>query len=90
MKSLSEIIKKRVKPRDYRNSKEFQAFGNVLADELGDQKHRALYIKLAKTVDRVLLERARDFVKGSPNATTKGKLFMWKLNQLKLEKDKKS
>jgi len=70
---------------DKRNTKEYQAYGNMLAEELGDAKHRALYIKLAKNEDRALLERAREHVKKSEKALTKGRLFMWKLTQLKKE-----
>jgi len=76
--------------RDYRCSHEFQAFGNRLAEELGDRKHRSLYIKLAKTEDRNLLEEARVSVVESKKATTKGRLFMWKLGQLKKEKVEKT
>jgi hypothetical protein len=88
MKKISEIIGGRnIKgiKRDFRNSFEFQAYGNRLAEEFGDMKHRALYIKLAKTTDRNLLEKAREFVLASRNATTKGRLFMWKLTELKKE-----
>jgi hypothetical protein len=45
--------------------------------------HRALYIRLAKNEDRTLLEIAREFVLKQENAKTKGRLFMWKLSQLK-------
>lgn len=69
--------------RDYRCSHEFQAYGNRLAEELGDRKHRTLYIKLAKTENRGLLEEARASVLESKKAKTKGRLFMWKLTQLK-------
>jgi len=47
-----------------------------------------LYIKLAKEEDRNLLETAREAVLSSPKATTKGRLFMWKLGELKKEKKK--
>jgi len=86
MQSISDILKKRTLNPDRRNTKEFQAYGNMLADELGDSKHRALYIKLAKIENRNLLEIAREFVKASPKALTRGRLFMWKLSQLKQEK----
>jgi hypothetical protein len=90
MKSISEVIKeKSIKP-DRHNSKEFQAYGNMLAEELGDIKHRALYIKMAKTENRGLVEAARSYVKDANNATTKGRLFMWKLSQLKKEKGLKA
>ena len=75
--------------RDYRCSHEFQAYGNKLAEDLGDKKHRTLYIKLAKTEDRSLLEEARISVTSSKNAKTKGRLFMWKVGQLKKEREEK-
>ncbi|HOD01505.1 MAG TPA: hypothetical protein PKH50_02180 [bacterium] len=91
MEKLSNIIQNKKLDRDYRCSYEFQAYGNRLAEELGDRKHRTLYIKLAKNEDRKLLEEARTFVLNSKKATTRGRLFMWKLTQLKKEgKEKKS
>jgi hypothetical protein len=86
MQSLSDILQKRIFTPDHHNSKEFQAYGNMLAEELGDTKHRALYIKIAKTENRNLVEMAREFVKASPKALTRGRLFMWKLSQLKQAK----
>ncbi len=86
MKRLSELLKARDIKQDPRNKYEFQAYGNRLADEFNDPKHRSLYIKLAKTEDRNLLEQAREFVIDQENASTKGKLFMWKLNELKKER----
>lgn len=90
MKSISDVIKEKSLKPDRHNTKEFQAFGNMLAEELGDVKHRALYIKMAKTENRGLLEAARSFVKDSRNTTTKGRLFMWKMTQLKKEKELKA
>jgi hypothetical protein len=66
-------------------SKEFQQYGYELAEELGDMAHKALYIKLAKETPRVILENARSFVKDS-GARSKGRLFMWKLKELKNQK----
>lgn len=83
MKDISEILKNRRIVRDHRNSHEYQAYGNRLAEELGDIKHRALYIRMAKNEDRNLMEIARIYVTSQEKATTKGKLFMWKLKQLK-------
>ncbi len=88
--NIKDILAKKSFTPDVRNKHEFQAYGNRLADELGDSKKRALYIKLAKTTDRNLLEAAREFVMRSENATTKGKLFMWKLTQLKQSKEEKT
>jgi len=64
---------------------EFQAYGLDLAKELGDWKNKSLYLRLAKTVDRQLLEQARYFVKDQNPGTIKTpyKLFMWKLRQLR-------
>lgn len=62
---------------------EFQAYGLELAEELGDWKNKSLYIKLAKTVDHEILQKARYFVKDQSNIKTPYKLFMWKLKELK-------
>ncbi|MBW6441558.1 hypothetical protein K0B04_01440 [Patescibacteria group bacterium] len=89
MKKISDIMQGKKFSRDYRCSHEFQAYGNRLAEELGDKKHRTLYIKLAKTEDRSLLEEARISVTSSKKAKTKGRLFMWKVGQLKKEREEK-
>ncbi len=66
-------------------TQEFQDFGYRLAMELNDPEHKSLYIKLAKTTDRILLEQALSFVSDS-QARSKAKLFMWKLKELKQAK----
>jgi hypothetical protein len=66
-------------------SREYQDYGYRLAMELSDEKHKSLYIKLAKTVDRAILEKCRSFVIDS-NANNKGALFMWKMKELKNNK----
>lgn len=63
-------------------TQEFQDFGYRLACELDDEKHKSLYIKMAKTLPRHLLEKARSFVLDATTAKSKAKLFMWKLKQL--------
>lgn len=70
-------------------SREFQDYGYRLAKELDDEKHKSLYIKLAKEVDRKLLEEARIFVKDTDNVRSKGRLFMWKLKDLRSKSLKK-
>ena len=88
MKALSDILKSKNIKADRRNVYEHQAYGNRLAEDLGDEKHRSLYIKLAKEEDRNLLDQVREFDMRSENATTKGRLFMWKLTELrKLKKE---
>lgn len=64
---------------------EFQAYGLQLAAELEDWDHRQIYIKLAKTVKRDILEKARLFIEDQLHGSihSKAKLFMWKLKQLK-------
>jgi len=85
---ISDVLKKYKIEEDKYVSREFQQYGYDLATELGDMSHKALYIKLAKTYPRSLLENARTFVKDS-NANSKGRLFMWKLKQLKEVEKKK-
>jgi len=82
MKSLRDLINEK-NPVDKNKyiSREFQDYGVRLAQDLGDLKHKSLYIKLAKTIDRKILEQARRFVIDS-NANSKGALFMWKIKQL--------
>lgn len=70
------------KPVNKYVSREFQDYGYRLAVELDDLAHKSLYIRMAKTVDRGILERARSFVSDS-QATSKAKLFMWKVKELK-------
>lgn len=70
-------------------SREFQDYGYRLAAELGDLKHKSLYIKLAKETDRSILEQARRFVIDADHAKSKGRLFMWKVKQLKGDSTKK-
>lgn len=64
-------------------SQEFQDYAYRLAVALDDLDHKSLYMKLAKQVPRKLLEEAKNFVKSAYQVKNKGKLFMWKLSQLK-------
>lgn len=82
MQKISNILKNFKPVEDKYISREFQSFGIYLSEELNDYKHRGLYIKLAKTVHRSILEKALSFVVDS-NAKNKGALFMWKLGQLR-------
>ncbi len=68
-------------------TQEFQDYGYRLAMELNDEKHKALYIRLAKKEERRLLEKAMSFVRDA-GAKKPGALFMWKLKELKNEKNK--
>lgn len=82
MKSLKDILGERPAEKGVYSKYEFQAFGYELARTLGDLRHKALYIKLAKEEPRERLIGALDFVKDS-KARSKAKLFMWKLASLR-------
>lgn len=83
---ISDLLKNINLEEDKFISREFQKYGYDLAEELNDLKHKSLYIKLAKETPRGLLETARNFVKDAQNVKSKGRLFMWKLSELKKEK----
>ena len=70
-------------------SQEFQDFGYQLAVKLNDLKHKSLYMKMAKNVDRSILERALSFVSDADSAKSKARLFMWKVSQLKAQNKEK-
>jgi hypothetical protein len=80
--SIADILKKFNPLEDKYISREFQAYGIYLSEELHDYKHRAIYIRLAKTIPRAILEKALNFVKDG-NARSRAKLFMWKVGKLR-------
>lgn len=83
MKSIAKAIAEvKFKDRPKNISKEFQMYGVYLAESLQDTKHYSLYIKLAKNIDRKLLEEALNFTKGYTSAKSKARVFMWRLQQL--------
>ena len=84
MQSIKQILNKFDPREDKYISREFQSYGIYLAEQLNDYKHRSLYIKLAKTIHRSILDKALSFVSDS-NAKNKGALFMWKVKQIRNE-----
>lgn len=80
--TIGDILQKFNPLEDKYISREFQSYGIYLAETLGDYKHKSLYIRLAKTVPRAVLEKALSFVKDA-NARSKAKLFMWKMKKLR-------
>ncbi len=66
-----------------RISREWQDYAYRLALEFSDKAHTSLYMRLVKNTPRPILEEARVFVKGAMNAKSKGRLFMWKVKELK-------
>jgi hypothetical protein len=86
---ISDLLNKQkelIKGRGKYVKNDFQAYGLDLAKELNDWKNRSLYIRLAKTIDRKILDQARYFVKDQRNIQTPYKLFMWKLKELRQKK----
>ena len=81
MQSVKDILKKFNPLEDRYVSREYQSFGVYLAQKLADEARKSLYIKLAKTIPRPILEEALRYVIDS-SARRKGALFMWKLKQL--------
>lgn len=88
MQKIGNIVAKKFDPKDTDKyvSREFQKYAYDLAVELEDLPHKSLYMRLAKNTPRGLMESARGFVKDAINAKSKGRLFMWRLKQLKLQK----
>ena len=87
MQSIKSVLDRFNPTTDKYISREFQTFGIHLSEELDDYKHKSLYIKLAKTVHRSILEEALAFCIDS-NAKNKGALFMWKLKELRKNEKK--
>lgn len=85
MKAIKDLLKQQQEIFDDHKyvTTEFQDYGYRLALKLDDLQHKALYIKLAKEVPRALLEQALSFAADYPNARRKGKVFMWKLKELR-------
>ena len=81
MQTIKDILKNFKPTTDKYISREFQSFGVHLAQKLQDERRKSLYIKLAKTLPRPVLEEALRFVIDA-NARSKGALFMWKLKEL--------
>ncbi len=81
---LGDILAKYEAKKDTKYiSQEFQDFGYRLAVDLNDMAHKSLYIKMAKSVPRSILEQARAFAVDADHAKSKGRLFMWKVAELK-------
>ena len=86
LKPLGDILSKFDWDKKKYISVEFQDYGYRLAEERGGLKHKALYIKFAKQLPRAMLEEAKNFVKGAYQVKNPGRLFMWKVKELKKAK----
>ena len=84
MKSIKQAISEaKFKDRPKNISQEFQMYGVYLAESLEDTNRYGLYIKLAKEVDRKILDEALTFTKEYYSAKSKARIFMWKLKELR-------
>lgn len=72
-----------------RISREFQDYAYRLAVELDDTAHTPIYMRIAKTTSREMIEQAKSYVLDA-NVRSKAKVFMWKLKQLRMEKKGKA
>jgi hypothetical protein len=91
MKKLEDLLKGQQELFDGAKyvTREYQDFGYRLALKLDDLEHKALYIKLAKEEPRGILEQALSFAIDYPEARNKARIFMWKLKELREEREKK-
>lgn len=91
MKSVKDILDEKMKKKRPVHAKhEWQDYGVWLSEQLHDSRHKALYIKMAKEKPRALLEQARVFATDyNTHTVNRGRLFMWKLQQLEIENKKK-
>lgn len=67
-----------------RISREWQDYAYRLAVALDDTAHTPIYMRVVKNNPRELIEKAKTFVMDA-GARSKGKMFMWKLKQIKEE-----
>lgn len=67
---------------------EFQAYAYKLANDLNDLQNLHIYMRLAKNVERSLMEKAYSFVSDS-STDQRGRLFLWKLKQIRTDLQKK-
>ncbi len=81
LQSVGDILIKFNPLEDKYISREFQAYGYYLTEKLNDFKHKSLYMRLAKTLPRAVLEKALSYVSDA-KFKRKGALFMWKLKQM--------
>lgn len=86
MKEIKDLLKNYNAEDKFKYvTREFQDYGYRIAAELQDLKHKSLYIKLAKTEDRNMMEEAFAYAKHYNKAKNKARIFMWKMKELKQE-----
>lgn len=86
MKDIKDLLKNYNAEDKFKYvTREFQDYGYRIAAELQDLAHKSLYIKLAKTEDRNMMEEAFAYAKHYNKAKNKARVFMWKLKELRQE-----
>ncbi len=80
---LFELLKKFDLGKKKYISQEWQDYAYRLAVFLDDLRHKSLYMRLAKTTPRVMLEEAKNFITDAYEVKNKARLFMWKLKEIK-------
>ncbi len=82
MQSLKNVLTKIDLAQTGHVTREYQKFGLYIAEQLNDDAHKSLYIKMAKTYPRQILEEALSFARDA-HAKNRAALFMWKIKELK-------
>ena len=88
-KSLSDLLSNYDFDKKKYISEEWQDYAYRLAIFLDDLAHKSLYMKLAKITPRAQMEQAKNFVTDAYQVKSKAKLFMWKLKEIRKEKNAK-
>jgi hypothetical protein len=83
--AMSNILKgvKLDENKQRRIAHEWQDYAYRLALELEDTAHTSLYMRLCKNTPRFILEEARCSIKDNLNVRNKGRLFMWKVKEIR-------
>ena len=84
--SMFDLLSKYDLDKNKYISKEWQDYAYRLAVALDDTVHTPIYMRIVKSTPRDQVERAKSFVMDA-KAKSMGKMFMWKLKQIK-EEDK--
>src|SRR3972149_4442663 len=82
-KSLGDLLAKYDWDKKKYISQEFQDYAYRLAVFLEDLSHKSLYMRLAKSTPRAMLEQAKNFVTDAYQVKNKARLFMWKLQEIR-------
>ena len=82
--SNNEFVERFVKKQKYVKH-DFQNLGIELATKLYDEKHKSLYMRMAKTIPEQILRQALSFALDYPlkYGNNRAKVFMWKVKDIK-------